>query len=76
MQSSILSVWNTGEIVAHKATNIVGQIVETIHPSDDSSNEIAQVLQLPDGTRHSFRAEELRPANGIETRRFVQAVME
>lgn len=73
MQSSILSVWNAGEIVAHKATNVVGQIVETIN---DASNEIAQVLQLPDGTRHSFRAEELRPANGIETRRFVQAVME
>ncbi len=75
MQSLTLPTLNAGEIMAHDATRVVGQVVGTIYPADNKPEGLEQVLLLPDGTQQNVRLVELRPANAFETRRFVQAVM-
>ena len=75
MQNLTLPTPNAGEIVAHDATRIVGQVLETIHPADDKLDGFEQVLLLSDGTRQNFRLVELHPANEFERRRYVQAVI-
>ena len=72
----LLPMLNAGEIMAHDATRVVGEVVKTIHPADNNADGLEQVLLLPDGTRHSYRLEELRPATESETRRFVLAVLD
>jgi hypothetical protein len=75
MQSLTLPTLNAGEIVAHDATRIVGQVLETIYPADNKLDGFEQVLLLSDGTRQNFRLAELHPANEFERRWFVQAVI-
>ncbi len=75
MQSLTLPTLNAGEIMAHDATRIVGQVVGTIYPEDNKLDGLDQVLLLPDGTQQKVRLVELRPANEFETRRFVQAMI-
>jgi hypothetical protein len=60
----------------HDGMRLVGQVVETIHPADNTLDGSEQVLLLPDGTRQNFRLAELRPANESERRRFVQTLIE
>lgn len=76
MQNVTLPTLNAGEIMAHDAMRAVGQVVETIYPADNKQDGLEQVLLLPDGTRQNFRLAELRPANELERRRFVQTVIE
>lgn len=76
MQNVTLPTLNAGEIMAHDAMRTVGQVVETIYPADNKQDGLEQVLLLPDGTRQNFRLAELRPANELERRRFVQTVIE
>jgi hypothetical protein len=76
MQSAKLPILNSGEIMVHDATRTMGQVVETIYPADDKLNEFKQVLSLLDGTQRQFRLVELRPANRVEARPFVVAVVE
>ena len=76
MQSVLLPTLNAGEIMVHDATRTIGQVVETIYPPDNELNGFEQVLLLPDGTQRKFRLVELRPANQVETRPFVLAMLE
>ncbi len=76
MQSLMLPTLDAGEIMAHDATCVVGQVVETIYPANHQEDTLEQVLLLPDGTRQNFRLVELHPANELERRRYVQAVIE
>ena len=76
MQSATLPTVDAGEIMTHVATHVVGQVVETIRRGDNRLEGLEQVLLLSDGTRHSFRLAELRPATGFETRQFALAAME
>ena len=75
MQSLTLPTLNAGEIAAHDATRIVGQVLETICPADNKPDGFEQVLLLSDGTRQNFRLAELHPANEFQRRRYVQAVI-
>ena len=76
MQNVKLPTLNAGEIVVHDVMRIVGQILETIYPADNEPNGCEQVLLLPDGSRQNFRLAELRPANEVERRRFVQTAID
>ena len=76
MQKVILPTLDAGEIMAHDAMRIVGQVMETIYPDDNKPEGLEQVLLLPDGTRQNVRLAELRPANEFERRRFVQTLIE
>jgi hypothetical protein len=67
---------NAGEIMAHDATHIVGQVVETACPADNTLDGFEQVLLLPDGSRQNFPLAELRPANELERRRFAQTLID
>lgn len=75
MQNLTLPPLDAGEIVAHDAKRIVGQVLETIYPDDNQPDGFEQVLLLSDGTRQSFRLAELHPANEYERRRYVRAVL-
>jgi hypothetical protein len=76
MQSVNMPVLNAGEIMVHDATRTIGQVVETIYPPDNKLNGFEQVLVLADGTQHKFRLVDLRPANQVEARPFVLAMVE
>jgi len=64
-------ILHAGEIMVHDATRTIGQVVETIYPSENLQVGSEQVLQLLDGTRQQFRLEELRIASLVELKPFV-----
>jgi hypothetical protein len=70
MRSVKLPTLKAGEIMAHEATNTVGQVVGTVYPPDNKLKGFQQVLLLPNGTRQMFPLVELRPATEAELRRF------
>ena len=76
MQNVMLPTLSAGEIVAHDVMRIVGQVLETIYPADKQLDGCGQVVLLPDGTRQNFRLAELRLANELERRRFVQTAID
>ena len=76
MQSVKLPTLNAGEIMVHDGTHSIGQVVETVYPPDNKLNGFEQVLALLDGTQRTFSLAELRPANQVEARSFVLAVVE
>lgn len=76
MQNAQLPILNVGEIMVHDASRTIGQLVETIYPSDKRVSGFEQVLSLSDGTQRKFQLAELRPANQVEARPFVLAAVE
>jgi hypothetical protein len=76
MENAKMPTLDAGQIMVHDATRTIGQVVETIYPAENPMNGYQQVLSLLDGTQHKFPQAELRPANRVEARPFVLAVVE
>src|ERR1043166_4912712 len=72
MKSVNKPVLREGEIMVHEGTYTVGKVVGTIYPANHKLEGFQQVLQLKDGSRQKFRLVELRDANEMETRDFLE----
>ena len=68
MNASIVHQW---AIMVHDPSPAIGQVVETIYPTDGEPTRIEQELVLKDGTHWKFLLTELRLATDAEAREFL-----